>query len=110
VDDCDFVFSNAAAQSNRGAWVALEARTAIDDIEAFFPRPARERLTGSSRNHRTVTTMCELAREPERLSLTASPSALGIDMQHSIGHGAQLPRGARHTQASRLTPRSVVAQ
>jgi hypothetical protein len=43
------------------------------------------------------------------LSLTASPSALGIDMQHSIGHGAQLPRGAHRTQASRLTPRSVVA-
>jgi hypothetical protein len=42
----------------------------------------------------------KLQRQPERLALAAAPTTLRIDVQHSKGHGAQLPLSRRAPQVS----------
>jgi len=107
VNDIDLVFSNVAAQTQCGARVGLEGRTAIDNADALLFRPQFEWLAAPSRYDRNVPTTRECASEPERLSLTAPPSPLRIDMQYAIAHGAQLPWSGHPTQGSLATPSPV---
>jgi hypothetical protein len=100
VNYVDFVFLDVASEAESGSGIDLESRTAVDDVEILFDRPSLERLARARGHDRDMTSMGKLARQPERLSLATSPSAFGIDMQHPIVHGAQLPWTAWRTQAS----------
>ena len=110
VNDVDSVFQHLAAQSNRRARVDLEARTAVDDGETLLRRPEVESFARARSHDRNIPSTRELTGEPERLSLTASPPAFGIDVQDSIVHGAQLPWPGRCTQGSRSTPPAITAR
>ena len=110
VHDVDVVCSNVAAQAECGSRVDLEARIAFDNAESLFFRSRFERLTTASRNDRDASPAGERPSEPERLSLTAPPSTLRIDMQHAIAHGAQLPWTGHYTQASFTTSSALATQ
>jgi hypothetical protein len=100
VYDVDCAFSNSLSQPQRRSWIELRHRAAVDDIEARGHRPLGQWLTTPRRDRRRVTAPRELTREPERLTLTASPASLGVDVKYAECHGAQLPFAAVRTQAS----------
>jgi hypothetical protein len=100
VYDVDLALFDLAPQTHYRHRIELESRIALDDLQTLLESPLRKRLSGAGCENGNMTLARELAREPEGLSLTASPSAFGIDMQHAIGHGAQLPRTEGRPQGS----------
>jgi len=98
VHDVDTMLSNRATESPRCAWIDLAERIAVDDSNARFDRASCERFVRTRRDDRSVSATRELASEPERLTLSASPATLRVDMQHAQSHGAQLPLFEELTQ------------
>jgi hypothetical protein len=84
--------SNRRAELQRGSRIELAERTAWYDVEARLGGAAGERLAGARRDDRTMSATRELGGEPERLSLTAAPALLRVDVQYAKSHRAQLPR------------------
>ena len=99
VNDVDFVFANSPPKPNRRGWVDLRPRAAVDDLESVLDRSSRKWLSETRSNGRPMSSARELTRKPQRLSLAAPPSALRVDVQHSVVHGAQLPARPSATQA-----------
>ena len=94
-----FVFCECARRRRHAA----RGSTSDADCSRRPSSPARrarvaERLVRARRDDRRVSAARELAGEPERLSLTAAPAALGVDVQHAQSHGAQLPLFDERTQ------------
>jgi len=91
VDDIYATFSYGASQPPRGAYVELGRRCAVDDVDAHFASTMGQWLTGARRDDRRVSAPRQLRGQPQRLTLTAAPSAFGVYVKDSEGHRAQLP-------------------
>jgi hypothetical protein len=99
VHDVDAMGSNRATELPRSSRIDLAERIARDDGQSGFDRTRRERFVRTCRDNGPMSATRQLTGEPERLTLSASPATLGIDMQHAQSHGAQLPLFEKHTQA-----------
>jgi len=99
VHDVDAALDDRSAQGPRGAQVELGRRGARDDVQTVLASACGERLILARGDDRPVTAARELARKPQGLAFTATPSSLCVDMQHVQRHGAQLPWFVNRTQA-----------
>ena len=97
-DDVDMMFSDRATKSPGSARIELAERIAGKDRQPCIDRPGRERFAGAGRHNRRVSAARQLAGEPKRLTLSAPPTTLRVDMQHAQSHGAQLPLFDQRTQ------------
>lgn len=80
MDDLDSRFDDSMAQRDHGARIAFECRRAVVNREYRLSSTGGERLSGPRGDQRVVATALELHSQPERLTLTATPSSLGIDV------------------------------
>ena len=98
VHDVDTMFSDCAMKAPCSAWIDLAHRIARNDRQSCIDRSGGERFVRTRRDDRRVTTARQLPSEPERLTLSAPPATLRVDMQHAQSHGAQLPLFDERTQ------------
>jgi len=100
VDDVDAAREDLSPQSPRSSRIQLGGGTAVDRGQRDGSRTLRQGLARASGNDRPVPAPGQLAREPQRLTLAATPAFFRVDVQHSERHGAQLPFSVAPTQAA----------
>jgi hypothetical protein len=102
VHDLDSATSDLPAQSPHGTRIHLGNWVARDGLQRGINRSPLQRLAIARRDDRNMATPLQLAREPQSLSLAASPAAFRIDVQYSQAHDGQLPRFNGAAQAERV--------
>jgi hypothetical protein len=103
VHDIDAVLANHASKVPRGTRIDLAEGTAVDHGQPGRGGAHAQWLAVTRGDDRQVSTPIQLAGKPKRLTFTAAPAALRVDVQHSQTHGAQLPLFDQRTQGQRCT-------
>ena len=88
VHDVDPFAFDEGAQSEHGPRIGFERRRARDHGETGSPGALGEGLARSCGDERSMSATCQLGGEPEHLALTATPTALGIDVEDAQGKRA----------------------
>jgi hypothetical protein len=102
VYDLDSATTDLPAQAPHGTRIHLGNGIARDGLQRGIHCSPLQLLAIARRDDRNMATPLKLTREPQGLSLAASPAPFRVDVQYSQAHDAQLPRFNGAAQAERL--------
>jgi hypothetical protein len=83
VNDLNVRFADVSAKPECGEEIKLAERRSVNDLEIFLNGSLCEGLAGTRGDDRDVAHARQTHGQPEGLSLSSTPTLLGVDMKHA---------------------------